>query len=146
MRGAAIGFTFVVALFLLVRGAGVYAKSGSAYRPLTIQVRDYASVAHVPMRAAITRVKKIFVNAGVPARIRVLDATRSDDLNDEGASDPTVRIIVYPSTRSDIMSADTKVLGIAPGAEGGGTLLKNVILAKLVFTPGEAAAIRDSLF
>lgn len=201
MGGTAIGFRFVVALLVLIGGAGVYAEPGSADRPLTIQVRDYASVGRVPMSAAISRVKGIFVNAGVPARVRVLDATQLDDLNDDDASEPTVRVLVYPRTRSETISTDTKVLGIAPGAEAGGhvayvfasrvevlarrhavdygtllgvivahevghvllrgrphagmglmravcggTLLKNVILTKLTFTPGEAAAIRDSLF
>jgi len=201
VREAAIGFRFVIAVFVFVGGAGMHAEPGSSDRPLTIQVRDYASVAHVPMSAAIARVKGIFVNAGVPARIRVLDATQLDDLNDDDASEPTVRVLVYPRTRSDTISTDTKVLGIAPGSEAGGhvayvfasrvevlarrhavdygtllgvvlahevghvllrgqhhasvglmravcggTLLKNVILTKLAFTPGEAAAIRDSLF
>jgi hypothetical protein len=198
--GATVSW-LVVAPLVLAGGIGAQAGPGSADRPLTIRVRDYASIARPPMGAAMSRVKTIFANAGVPARITVLDATQMDDVDDDEASDATVTVLVYPRTRSDTISADTKVLGIAPGAEAGGhvayvfasrvevlarrhavdygtllgvvlahevghvllrgrphasaglmravcggTLLKNVILAKLAFTTDEAAAIRDSLF
>jgi len=90
---------------------------------LTIEVRDYAFVASVPMTAAVARAQTIFDRAAVPIRITVERRTaRSEDRARDGVPIAAVTVLIYPRVRDEQVAGDGHVLGSVPGAASGGRI------------------------
>ena len=92
--------------------------------PLTVDVRDYGQVPPIQLSRAIAEVKAIFQDAGVASVWEVARWSKSSSPRpDVGAATSAITAVIYPSVLDDEIVADPNILGVAPGAGGGGHLV-----------------------
>src|SRR4051812_45227847 len=106
---------------LLVPGGQRAEAQPEAARPLSVEIRDYASVPRARMDAAIARVQAIFDEAELAIHVIVKTRAR-DGATDETAAAPRpfMTVLLQPDMRDGLIVREPKVLGVAPGAPAGG--------------------------
>jgi len=94
-------------------------RAAAAPDSITIDVRDYALVARVPMTAAARRLEEIFQTGRLPVRLTV---DRQDSSSPQRLAVASVTVIVYPRLRGESIASEPNVLGWVPGGTTGGRI------------------------